>query len=92
MGFSQQEYWSSLPSPPPVDHVLSELFTMTRPSWEALHNMTHTFTELCKPLHNKAVTHAGEDSESPLNSKESNQSILKEINPDCSLEGLMLKF
>ena len=29
--------------------------------------------------------------ESPLNCKESNQSILKEINPGCSLEGLMLK-
>ena len=32
MGFSQQEYWSGLPFPPPVDHVLSELFTMTHPS------------------------------------------------------------
>ena len=29
--------------------------------------------------------------ESPLDSKESNQSILKEISPGCSLEGLMLK-
>ena len=29
--------------------------------------------------------------ESPLNSKEINQSILKEINPEYSLEGLMLK-
>ena len=29
--------------------------------------------------------------ESPLNCKESNQSILKEINPEYSLEGLMLK-
>ena len=28
---------------------------------------------------------------SPLDSKESNQSILKEINPEYSLEGLMLK-
>ena len=27
-----------------------------------------------------------------LNSKESNQSLLKEINCECSLEGLMLKF
>ena len=30
-------------------------------------------------------------SESPLASKRSNQSFLKEINPECSLEGLMLK-
>ena len=29
--------------------------------------------------------------ESPLDCKESNQSILKEINPGCSLEGRMLK-
>ena len=29
--------------------------------------------------------------ESPLDSKRSNQSILKEINPEYSLEGLMLK-
>ena len=29
--------------------------------------------------------------ESPLDSMESNQSILKEINPEYSLEGLMLK-
>ena len=29
--------------------------------------------------------------ESPLDRKRSNQSILKEINPECSLEGLMLK-
>ena len=29
--------------------------------------------------------------ESPLECKEINQSILKEISPGCSLEGLMLK-
>ena len=29
--------------------------------------------------------------ESSLDSKESNQSILKEISPECSLEGLMLR-
>ena len=29
--------------------------------------------------------------ESPLDCKKSNQSILKEISPGCSLEGLMLK-
>ena len=30
MGFSRQEYWSGLPFPSPVDHILSELSTMTR--------------------------------------------------------------
>ena len=35
MGFSKQEYWSGLPFPSPVDHILSDLSTMTRPSWVA---------------------------------------------------------
>ena len=39
MGFSRQEYWSSLPFPSPVDHILSDLSTMTRPSWVALQGM-----------------------------------------------------
>ena len=38
--------------PSPVDHVLSELSTMTRQSWVALHGMAHGFTEL-----DKAVVH-----------------------------------
>ena len=36
MGFSRQEYWSGLPFPFPVDHILSDLSTMTHPSWVAL--------------------------------------------------------
>ena len=32
----------------PVDHVLSELSTMTCPSWVALHGMAHSFVELDK--------------------------------------------
>ena len=43
MGFSRQEYWSGLPLPSPVDHILSELSTMTHPSWVALHGMAHKF-------------------------------------------------
>ena len=35
-----------------MDHVLSELSTMTCPSWMALHGMAHSFTEL-----DKAVVH-----------------------------------
>ena len=47
--------------PPPVDQVLSELFRVTRPSQVAQHSMTHSFTELCKPLcHDKAVIYEGE--------------------------------
>ena len=55
-GVLQQEYWSDLPFPPPVNHVLSELFTMTHPSWVALHSMPHSFFELHKPVcYDKAV-------------------------------------
>ena len=58
MGFSRQEYWSSLPFPPPVDYVLSELFTTTCLSWVAQHSLAHSFIELCKPpCHDKAVIH-----------------------------------
>ena len=45
-GFSRQENWSGLPFPSPVDHVFSELSTMTCPSWMALHGMAHSFIEL----------------------------------------------
>ena len=43
MGFSRQEYWSGLPFPSPVDHILSDLSTMTRPSWVAPHGMAWFF-------------------------------------------------
>jgi len=39
LGFSRQEYWSSLLFPSPVDHILSDLSTMTRPSWVAPRSM-----------------------------------------------------
>ena len=52
MGFSRQEYWSGLPFPSLVDHILSALSTMTYPSWLALHGMAHSFIEL-----DKAVVH-----------------------------------
>ena len=57
-GVVWQEYWSGFPFPSPVDHVFSELFTMTCLSWVALHGMTHIFIELCKTLHHdKVVIH-----------------------------------
>ena len=52
MGFSRQECWNGLPLPSPVDQILSELSTMTRLSWVALHDMAHSFNEL-----HKAVIH-----------------------------------
>ena len=52
MGFLRQEYWSGLPFSSPVDHILSEFYTMTCPSWVALRSMAHSFIEL-----HKAVIH-----------------------------------
>ena len=61
MGFLWQEYWSWLSFLPSVDRVLSELYTMTSPSWVALHGIARSFIELCKALHhNKAVIHEGD--------------------------------
>ena len=53
-GFSRQECWSGLPFPSPMDHILSELSTMTHPSWVALHSIAHSFIKLeqgCDPCH-----------------------------------------
>ena len=50
--FSRQEYWSGLPFPFPVDHILSKLSTMTHLSWVVLHSVGHNFIEL-----DKAVVH-----------------------------------
>ena len=50
MRFSRQEYWSGLPFPSPVDHILFELSTMICPSWVALQSMAHSFIELDKAL------------------------------------------
>ena len=48
MGFSRQEYWNGFLSP--VDHILSELSTMTCLSWVALHGVAHGFIELDKAV------------------------------------------
>ena len=52
MGFSRQEYWSGLPFPCLGVYILTEISTMTCPSWVALHGMAHTFIEL-----DQAVVH-----------------------------------
>ena len=58
IGFSWQEYLGGFPFLAPGDHFLSELFTMTCPSWVALHSMAHSFIELCKSLHHdKTMIH-----------------------------------
>ena len=50
MGFSRQEYWSGLPFPSLVCHVLSKLSTMTCLSQVALQGMAHSFIELFKAV------------------------------------------
>ena len=60
MGLWWQGYWSGLWSPSPVDHILSELFTITCLFWVALHGMAHSLIGLCKPLRpDKAVIREG---------------------------------
>jgi len=62
MELFRQEYWSSLPFPSPVDHVLSEHFIRTHLSWVALKGMAYSFIELHKPIgHQKAVIHEGDN-------------------------------
>ena len=63
MGFSRKEYWSRLSFPPPVKHILSEIFTMTRSFWVDFHTIANIFTELDKSLcHEKTVVQDREDS------------------------------
>ena len=49
MGFSRQEYWSGLPFPCPVDHILSDLSILTCPSWWP-HTAWLSFIELDKAV------------------------------------------
>ena len=48
MKFSGQEYWSGPSFPPPVDHVWSELFTRSHPSWVTLPDTAHSFVEFAR--------------------------------------------
>ena len=49
-----------LPFPSSVDHIWSELFTVTRSSLVALNGMAHSFIELHKSLHHdRDVIHEG---------------------------------
>ena len=60
-GSPRQENWSGLPFLPPVDHILTELYTMTRPSrWPCMASLIASL-ELYKPsCHDKAMTHEGD--------------------------------
>ena len=54
MGFSRQEYWSGLLFPSPVDHILSDLSTMTRLSWKGQFSLQSQRKEMPK---NAQTTH-----------------------------------
>ena len=59
MGFSRQECWSGLSFPSPVDHVLSELSTMTHLSWVRYNTIFYLISNIGKDI---AISH----SQSPL--------------------------
>ena len=81
MEFSRQESWRGFLFSPTVDHILSELFTMTYLSWVTLHGMAHSFTELCKPLNqSKAVSHEGECTIGTRNIKDYFRILLPSLN------------
>ena len=69
MGFPRQEYWGGLPLPSPVDHILSELATMTHLSWVALHTWLIVSQKLSAKELMLLNCGVGEDSESPLDGK-----------------------
>ena len=49
MGFSRQEYWSGLPFPSPVGHILSDLSTMSVLGGPTQHNQFHWVRKGCGP-------------------------------------------
>ena len=66
-GAIRKESWIRLPFVPPIDHVLSELFTMIYLFWVALHSMAYRFIELFKPLcHHKAEIHKQRNDPTPI--------------------------
>ena len=81
MGFSKQEYWSGLPFPSPGDFSDPGI----KAGSPALQADALSSEPSGKHLHRKSTPHGY-----GLVCR-SNQSILKEISPECSLEGLMLK-
>ena len=79
MGFSRQEYWSGLPFPSPGDLPNPGI----EPRSPTLQADAFTSEPLCSCWRRLLRV--------PRTARRSNQSILKEISPGCSLEGLMLK-
>ena len=68
-----------------MDHILSELFTMTRLSWVALQGMAHSFIEL-----GKAVVHVISLVETEVKVKVKSYSHVRLCNPtDYTVHGIL---
>ena len=89
LGFSRQEHWSGLPFPFPMHE--SENWKWSR-SVMSDSSRPHGLqpTRLLRPWDFPGKS-TGVGCHCPWTARRSNQSILKEISPGCSLEGLMLK-
>ena len=104
MGFSRQEYWSGVPSPSPtnLDSILKSRDTTLLIKVHLVKAMVFPVVMYgCESWTIKEAEHQRIDAfelwcwrrllRVPWTTRISNQSILKEISPGCSLEGMMLK-
>ena len=84
MGFSGQDWWSGLPFPSPGD--------LPNPGVEpGSHTLQADAKAECERTDAFELWCWRRLLRVPWTARRSNQSILKEISPECSLEGLMLK-
>ena len=105
MGFSRQEYWSRVPLPSPrtnLDSILKSRDITLSTKVRLVKAMVFPVVMYgCESWTIKKAEHRRIDAfelrywrrllRVPWTARRSNQSILKEISPECSLEGLMLK-
>ena len=105
MGFSRQEYWSGLPLPSPMTNlgrVLKSRDVLLPTKVCLVKAMVFPVVMYgCESWAIKKAEHRRIDAfevwcwrrllRVPWTARRSNQSILKEISPGCSLKGLMLK-
>ena len=102
-GFSRQEYWSWVPCPSPYDQPRQHI-KKQRHYFSNKDNQRYGFPVVmyvCESWTIKKAEHGSIDAfelwclrrllRVPWTARRSNQSILKEISPECSLEGLMQK-
>ena len=102
MGFSRQKHWSRLSFPPPMTNLgitlksrditlLTEVSTVKATVFPVVMHVCESWTIKkieCQRIHTFKLWRL---LRVPWTARRSNQSILKEINPEYSLEGLMLK-